>query len=146
MTKKICLIILISISISCKNKVQNSSNENLQKYVFILYKDKFDPQKKDFIEASIIDTIQSKNDTTAYLFALNAFYKDKVLQRSLSNYGQPKGFLIVDKDNINIKLKLSQRMAEGMEQQVRGEPEVKKMIDEYNRDSLIVDTTHNLNK
>lgn len=129
---------------SCKTKVQNNSNEKLQNYVLTLYKDKYDPKTKTFIKADSIETVQSKNDTTAYLLALNTFYNEQVKQRALFNYGQPKNFLIVDKNNINLSLKLTARMVEGLQLQVKSTPEIKKMLDDYNRDSLIIDTTRKM--
>ncbi|MGF7081991.1 hypothetical protein ABIB50_004363 [Mucilaginibacter sp. UYCu711] len=76
--------------------------------------------------------------------ALNTFYHEQVKQRTLYNYGQPKNFLIVHKNNINLSLKPTARMVEGLQLQVKSMPEIKKMLDEYNRDSLIVDTTRHL--
>lgn len=100
--------------------------------------DRYDPTKQDIVKANLITKVKSANDTTAYLTALTAFYDEKVNQRSMHNYGEPKGFLIVDKNNIDLSLKLSEKMVKGFEAQVTSKPEVKKMLDEYIMDSISV--------
>lgn len=140
MRKISCGIIILAIVISCKNNSRKDA-VNLKKYNLTLYKDKYVPKSGAFKEDDSVFVVESQNDTTAYLNALNIFYREKVKQRALSNYGQPKKFLITDKDNIDLSLKLSERIVTGLQTQVKDVPEVKKMLDDYNRDSLIVDTS-----
>jgi len=137
MKKITCIIAIMIFAVSCKNKTKQDTSQKLQEYVLTLYKDKYDPKKSTFSEDNNITTVQSKNDTTAYLMALNTFYNERVKQRALYNYGQPKNFLIVDKNNIDLSLKLTARMVDGLQLQVKSMPEIKKMLDGYNRDSLM---------
>ena len=139
--KKITYIIATTIlAISCKNLTKQDTNEKLQQYTLTLYKHKFEPKKRLFLENDSVYKVQSINDTTAYLLALTNFYNEQVKQRASLNFGQPSDFLIVDKNNINLSLKLSSRIVEGLQQQVKSQPEIKKMLFDYQRDSLIVDT------
>lgn len=142
--KKITLLIGVTIfAICCKNQTKQEESSidesgNKQEYTFTMYMDRYDYKKEVFVEDNKISKVQSDNDTTAYLSALTDFYNEKVNQRTMQNYGQPKGFLIVDEHNIDLSLKLTERMVKGFETQVTNRPEIKKMIDDYNRDSLEV--------
>ncbi|MDT3404640.1 hypothetical protein [Mucilaginibacter terrae] len=134
--KTLTYALLIFILFSCNGKTPKHEEVILKSYTVTFFKDKYSQQTNSFFQDDSIFIIKSKNDTTAYLNALTNFYNEKIEQRALFNYGQPKGFLIVDKDKIDISLKLSQRMVDGLQTQVRNIPKVKKMIQEYNNDSL----------
>jgi len=138
MKKSIFVTIMAMIVISCQNSKKQNSDPKLNEYVLTIYQDKYDFEKRTFSQDNTVSTVQSVNDTTAYLLALNTFYNDKVKQRALSNYGQPKNFLIVDKNKIDLSLKLSKRMVEGLQLQVKSTPDVKKMLEDYDKDSLTV--------
>jgi len=135
------IFILIIVTYGCHSSNNHDSDSAPKtKYIFTLYEDKFDPISKRFKENNIVDTLISYNDTTAYLTALKTFYNDKVIERQRFNYGQPKSFIITDKTGIDLSLKLPERMVNGFLKQVKNLPTVKKMIDEYNADSLKTDT------
>ncbi|MFD1256994.1 hypothetical protein ACFQ3S_09320 [Mucilaginibacter terrae] len=139
MKKIFFIVIALIIFISCKEKTnKHIESKNTKSYGMTLYRDKYDDKLGTFLKKDTVFTIKSENDTTAYLSALNMFYDEKVKQRDLFNYGQPKGFLIFDKSKISLELKLPARMVVGLQEQVKSKPNVAKMLDDYIRDSLIV--------
>jgi len=132
------ILIILTVCQSCTHS--NIANVNLKKYTLTIYQDKFDPLTNKFKPNNVIDSIHADNDTVAYLTVLTRFYNQKITERANYNYGQPKSFLIVDKSGIDLKLKLSDRIVTGLKNQVENSPDVKKMLDDYNRDSLYTDT------
>jgi len=135
------ILIILAVCQSCTHSNGNIKNVNLKKYTLTIYQDKFDPSTNKFKPDNVIDSINVDNDTVAYLTVLKKFYGQKITERANYNYGQPKSFLIVDKSGIDLKVKLSDRVVTGLKNQVENSPDVKKMLDDYNRDSLYADTT-----
>jgi hypothetical protein len=140
MKKTISFIAILIACQSCIRHNGNIKNNNLKKYAITIYQDKFDQSSKEFKSNNVVDSLQADNDTLAYLTALKRFYNQKITERANYNYGQPKSFLIVDKSGIDLKVKLSERIVSGLKNQVENTPDVKKMIEDYNRDSLYTDT------
>jgi len=133
------LLPIIAILITCQSCTQhngNLKNNNLKKYAITVYQDKFDRSSNKFKPNNIVASIGADNDTVAYLTALKRFYIQKITERKNFNYGQPKSFLIVDKNGIDLTVKLSDKIVSGLRNQVENIPNVKKMIDDYKRDSL----------
>ncbi|MCR8560472.1 hypothetical protein KXD93_22650 [Mucilaginibacter sp. BJC16-A38] len=135
------ILIIITVCQSCTHHNGNIKNVNLNKYTLTIYQDKFDPSTNKFKPNNVIDSMSADNDTVAYLTVLKRFYNQKITERANYNYGQPKSFLILDKNGIDLKVKLSERIVTGLKNQVENTPNVKKMLDDYNRDSLYTDTT-----
>lgn len=136
------LIIGLTILIACQGCSHRAGNTRLtesshiNKYTLTVYQDKFDPSTNKFKPDNRVDSIQSDNDTVAYLSALKGFYEQKILERKKFNYGEPKSFIIVDSKGIDLTIKLSDRVVNGLRNQVENEPNVKQMIEDYRKDSL----------
>ena len=141
MKKTISFIAILTVCQSCVQHSNNLKDHDLKKYAITIYQDKFDQSSKEFKPNNVVDSLQADNDTLAYLTVLKRFYNQKIIERANYNYGQPKSFLIVDKSGIDLKVKLSDRIVTGLKNQVENSPDVKKMLDDYNRDSLYTDTT-----
>jgi hypothetical protein len=135
------ILIILTVCQSCTHSNGDIKNVNLKKYTLTIYQDKFDPSTNKFKPNNLIDSINADNDTVAYLTVLKRFYNQKITERANYNYGQPKSFLIVDKSGIDLKVKLSDRIVTGLKNQVENIPDVKKMLEDYNIDSLYTDTT-----
>jgi hypothetical protein len=119
-----------------KPKSETAKNDNLKNYVITFYQDKFDESAGKFTPNNVIDSVQADNDTAAYLTALKRYYNQKIIERKNLNYGQPKSFLVVDKNGVDLKVNLSDKVVNGLKNQVENTPDVKRMIEEYKRDSL----------
>jgi len=76
MKKSIFVTIMAMIVISCQNSKKQNSDPKLNEYVLTIYQDKYDFEKRTFSQDNTVSTVQSVNDTTAYLLALNTFYND----------------------------------------------------------------------
>ncbi|MBC7400211.1 MAG: hypothetical protein H7289_09720 [Mucilaginibacter sp.] len=106
-----------------------------EKYAVTTHKDKFNDAKSAFEDVPTIDTLLSANDTTAYLDAVKKWYNLKIDERK--NFLSPsKSFTIVDKNGLDLIVKLPVNIVNGINNQVRSLPEVKKLIDDTNADSL----------
>jgi hypothetical protein len=107
-----------------------------KKYVLTIYQDKLNSAGNKSEPSNRIDTLTAVNDTVAYLSALKSFYNQKVVERKHFNYGQPKSFIIVDANGIDLKVNLSDKIVTGLKDQIENTPDVKKMLNEYQKDSL----------
>ncbi|MES2377477.1 MAG: hypothetical protein V4553_12900 [Bacteroidota bacterium] len=106
-----------------------------QKYVVTTHKDKFNDAKSAFEDAPTVDTLFSANDTTAYMDAVKKWYNLKIDERKNFKFSA-KSFTIVDKNGMDLTVKLPVNIVNGINNQVRSLPEVKKLIDDTNADSL----------
>ncbi|GGH07949.1 hypothetical protein GCM10007352_12920 [Mucilaginibacter phyllosphaerae] len=110
--------------------------DNGRKYVLTIYQEKLNSAGNKFEPFNHIDTLIAVNDTVAYLNALKKFYNQKIVERQQHNYGQPKSFNIVDANGVDLKVNLSDKIVIGLKNQVENTPDVKKMLNEYQKDSL----------
>lgn len=139
---KIALFSLVFQSCSTKpvskSAVKNEQEkaDNGKKYVLTIYQNKINSAGNKFEPNNQIDTLIAVNDTVAYLTALKDFYNQKIVERKEFNYGQPKSFTIVDANGVDLKVTLSDKIANGLKNQVENNPDVKKMLQEYQKDSL----------
>jgi hypothetical protein len=108
---------------------------NQKKYYITLYRDQFEPSLNQRRPHDIVDSIEETNDTAAYLSALKRFYDQKIEERRIYNYGEPKSFTITDKNGKDLAEKLSTKIKTELANQVTSVPGVKKMLDAYQRDS-----------
>jgi uncharacterized lipoprotein YajG len=106
-----------------------------QKYVVITHKDKFNDAKSAFEDVPTVDTLLSANDTTAYLDAVKKWYNLKIDERKNFKFSA-KSFTILDKNGLDLTVKLPANIVNGINNQVRSLPDVKKLIDDTNADSL----------
>ena len=136
MKKLLLLVPIFLICYSCTQPIEKIETAHLNKYTLTIYQDKFDPTSSKFAPNNIVDSVKEGNDTVAYLNALKRFYNQKIIERQNSNYGQPKSFLIVDKNGIDLSVKLSDKMVSGLKRQVESTPDVNKMLEDYKKDSL----------
>ncbi|MES2265847.1 MAG: hypothetical protein V4520_03745 [Bacteroidota bacterium] len=140
----IAVFLIITLFPSCLNKSNNSNADKSEtakandgkKYVLTIYKDKINSAGHKFEPDNRIDTVTAINDTVAYLNALKSFYNQKIIERKEFNYGQPKSFNIVDGNGVDLKVNLSDKIISGLKNQVENTPDVKKMLEEYQKDSL----------
>jgi hypothetical protein len=138
--KKILSFIAIAVIAGCSNNpssVNTLTEQSVpsQKYVVTTHKDKFNDARSGFEDVPTIDTLLAANDTTAYLDAVKKWYNLKIDERK--NFLSPsKSFTIVDKNGLDLTVKLPVNIVNGINNQVRSLPEVKKLIDDTNADSL----------
>lgn len=111
-------------------------NPGGKKYTLFLYQDNYDDPGGDIKLDSTAIPITANNDTVAYFTALKKFYNQKVIERKDLHFGQPRSFMITDKNGIDLKATLSDKIIEGLKAQVENMPEVKLMIEQYRQDSL----------
>lgn len=139
-------MLALAISFFCQSCIQNKTQANngddktqaeskLNKYKLTIVGDKFDDSAKKFIPADSVDSIRAENDTVAYLTALKTFYNQKIEERKKFNFGQPKSFSIVDTKGIDLTIKLSDKVVNGLKNQVMSQPDVQQMLEAYQRDS-----------
>lgn len=139
--KKRLLPILFFLSI-CElfcNCNYNSLKIEQKQYHLTLNYDQFDPNNNTIKSVSKNDTIMAQDDTLAYLKAVDTFYHDKIKERAKMNFGQPKSFSITDKNGLDLTIKLSNEITGKIKGNVESKPEIKKMLDDYTKDSLYVD-------
>ena len=136
-------ILFSVLCISCSTKSNNSNiksvpikTNNGKKYILNIYQDKINSAGNKFEPDNRKDTLAAVNDTVAYLTALKVFYNQKIIERKQFNYGQPKSFTIIDTNGVDLTAKLSDRIVIGLKNQVQNMPDVRKMIEEYRKDSL----------
>lgn len=130
--------ILLIAGCSSNPKSVNTLTEKsvpTQKYVVITHKDKFNNAKSAFEDVPTVDTLLSANDTTAYLDAVKKWYNLKIDERKNFKFSA-KSFTISDKNGLDLTVKLPANIVNGINNQVRSLPEVKKLIDDTNADSL----------
>ena len=141
------LLAIVLFSIVCQSCSTKSGNndaaknndvkkDNGKKYVLTIYQDRINSAGNKFEPDNRIDTLTAVNDTVAYLSALKSFYNKKIIERQSFNYGQPKSFMIMDANGIDLKVSLPDRIVTGLKNQVENTPDVKKMLEEYQKDSL----------
>ncbi len=138
--KKKLFLLLSAMSAGCSNNpslVNTSTEKNVptQKYVVTTHKDKFNDAKNAYEDVPTVDTLLSANDTTAYLDAVKKWYNLKIDERKNFKFSA-KSFTIVDKNGLDLTVKLPANIVNGINNQVRSLPEVKKLIDDTNADSL----------
>ncbi|NNU33563.1 hypothetical protein HK413_04610 [Mucilaginibacter sp. S1162] len=138
--KKILFFAAIAVIAGCNNNpssVNTSTNKNVptQKYVVTTHKDKFNDAKSAYEDVPTVDTLLSANDTTAYLDAVKKWYDLKIDERKNFKFSA-KSFTIVDKNGVDLTVKLPLNIVNGINNRVRSLPEVKKLIDDTNADSL----------
>ena len=137
-------ILFSVLCLSCSTKSNNSNiaksepikTNNDKKYILNIYQDKINSAGNKFEPDNRTDTLAAVNDTVAYLTALKVFYNKKIIERKQFNYGQPKSFTIIDTNGVDLTAKLSDRIVIGLKNQVQNMPDVRKMIEEYRKDSL----------
>jgi hypothetical protein len=125
------LLLIVMTFIAC----QSCIFQHQKKYYITLYRDQFEPSLNQRRPHNIVDSIEESNDTAAYLSALKKFYDQKIEERKISNWGEPKSFIITDKNGKDLADKLSIEIKTELTNQVKGVPKVKKMLDAYQRDS-----------
>ncbi|WP_026902957.1 hypothetical protein [Pedobacter glucosidilyticus] len=126
--KKSLLFALALFIISCKGSSNKPTTANLNEYRLTL----------NFYEKDSTYSIQSENDTTAYMEALDLFYKEMIKQKELTFFGEPTGFSIVDKKNMDLTIKLDENLVSRLQDRAKSVPDVKKMLDENAMDSLVI--------
>ncbi len=142
--KTLILALLIATSIqSCSNRNTDDSNSKPiasdaggKKYTLFLYQDNYDDPSGKITLDSTATPLTADNDTIAYLTALKKFYNQKVVERKNAHFGQPRSFMITDKNGIDLKIILPVNLIQGLKTQVENIPDVRNMIEEYKRDSL----------
>jgi len=124
-------LLIVTALITC----QACIFQNQKKYYITLYRDQFEPSLNQRRPHNITDSVEESNDTAAYLSALKRFYDQKIEERKIYNYGEPKSFTITDKNGKDLAEKLSPQIKTELTNQVIGIPKVKIMLDAYQRDS-----------
>src|ERR1700761_1361673 len=125
--KKLMPFAAIVFAFGCgpSNSTSNSPKAaSGKKFIMTIYKDAYNEQKRTFDLKTITDTLRSDNDTTAYLVAVKKWYDLKIQERK--GFSIPsKSFTITDASGIDLKAKLSRQLTDGIENQVKSQPEVK---------------------
>ena len=138
MKKLLFLALAISV-VACKSPASAEKAEAKKieaKYAINFIKDQYN-QKTGKIELlTLTDSITAANDTAAYLAAVKKLYANKIKERENLSLAQWKSFTIADKNGIDLKSTLPGNIVNGIENQVKNLPEVRKYIDDVNRDSL----------
>lgn len=139
--KKLLLFSIVILVSACgqsgKDKAASAQNTTpSQKYILTYEMEDFDETTNKLGTKKQVDTLLELNDTTAYLTAVKNWYAKKVEARNNLQFGLYKSFSVTDKSGIDLTLKLSDKIVTGINNQVKSQPEVKKMLDETARDSM----------
>jgi len=138
MKKLLFLALAISV-IGCQSPSPAKKAETkkvIANYAINFIKDQYNQENGKIELLTITDSIAAANDTTAYLAAFKKFYANKIKERENFSLAQWKSFTITDKNGIDLKSTLPGNIVDGIENQVKNSPEVRKYIDDVNRDSL----------
>lgn len=138
MKKLLFLALAISV-IGCQSPapVKNTAPKKEEpNYAINFIKDQYNQESGKIELLTITDSIAAANDIAAYLAAFKKFYANKIKERENFSLAQWKSFTVTDKNGIDLKSALPNNIVDGIENQVKNSPEVRKYIDDVNRDSL----------
>ena len=128
-----CAAIIFVAGCSNPSAVKNTPNN---KYILTINQEVYNEVKHSFDPKAKTEPLLSANDTTAYMDALKKWYDIKIEERKGLSYGLSKSFTIVDKNGIDLTIKLPQNIVMGINKQVENIPDVQKLIYDTNMDSL----------
>jgi hypothetical protein len=143
--KKLILLSVVLIAAGCgqpdnSKSATSSSNTDLSnknKYVFTLNAYDLNDQKSPPEVKPFVDTLYEINDTVAYLSAVKKWYSKKIDEKSGAFHGLIKSYTVVDKNGIDLSIKLAPNIVAGINNQVQQMPDVRKYIEQAQQDSLV---------
>ena len=109
---------------------------NRNKYVFTLSAYDFNDQKSPPEVKPFVDTLYEVNDTVAYLSAIKRWYSKKIDEKAGLFHGLIKSYTVVDKNGIDLSIKLGPNLVTGINKQVEQMPLVRNYIEQAQQDSL----------
>jgi hypothetical protein len=143
--KKLILLSVATIAAGCgqpgNSKSATSSTKtdlaNKNKYVFTLNAYDFNDPKKPSEVKPFVDTLYEVNDTVAYLSAVKKWYGKKIDEKAGVFHGLIQSYNVVDKNGLDLAVKLGPNIVTGINNQVEQMPDVRKYIEQAQQDSLV---------